>query len=379
MLGMNDAPGSLSPEARRLADELHGGDYARTSWEKNEAYTQYLRGEPFERLGAIAKKAVLSPRRIEAAVALGMGAAELKAVQQESQDTLGGVLVAEVVSDRILSRSAALAVVRPRAFVSTVGVGGSLAVPIVTGGNSTYTNALRGRTMSETQAISGLEENFRLGMVKPPVHLLRVRCRVSKSLQEDAGPRLISIFEQQAAFWKAAKEDNLFLVGTGANEPLGLLAQQVPGTLANGDITVVNSGSAAAITADGVINTVYSDGSAQYRAQPGYCIACSTNTLKQIRILKDSSGRYLFDDRDHRLLGYPLVETPSVPEIAANAFVLICGDMEGYAIIDRIGLSIVQYNDSHTADTDEMYFDVRVRLAGTVAQGWRFSVLRVSA
>lgn len=371
------ATDDLTPQGLKLADELHDGDYARMSWEKQQAYIRYLRGVALEQIGAIAGKAVLSPARIEDAIALGMSASELKAVQVEAQDSAGGVLVAEVVSDRVMSRAAALSVVRPRAWVDVVGVGGSLGIPLVTGGDNTFTNAIRGQYMGEIQPISGLEENFRLGMVRPEVHLLRVRCKVSKSLQEDAGQRLVMIFEQQAAFWKAAREDKSFLVGTGAGEPKGILSLQSPGVLANGDITVVNSGNAVNITGDAVESTIYSV-LPQYRALPGFCITCSTNTLRQIRLLKDGAGRYLFDDRDHTLLGFPLIESPSMPEIAANAFVLLCGDMEGYAIVDRIGMAIQRYEDSALADRDEMAFDIRVRVAGTTAQGWRFAALKVS-
>lgn len=367
----------IDPVAARLADELHGGDYAAAVAAKSAAYVRYLKGESIDQLGGMDRMVVLSPAQILECVRMGWSAAQIKATFITSQSSLGGFLVGDVVSEQILGRAASLSVVRKRATVDTPGVAGGLGFPVFVGSGDVYPSALRGYWTSETQSMGALEENPTIGMVKPPINLWRMKVRVTKSLLEDAGARMVNALNRLFAETIGVEEDKQELVGSGAGVPLGILATQSAGVLVNGSVRVVNSGNPSTITADGVINMIYSL-PGQYRSAPGFAVTCKAATVKALRLLRDAAGRYLFDDRDHTLCGYPLAESESMPDIAPDAFPLLAGDFAGYAIADHVGLSIQRYDDSSTADTDSVLIDVRRRLGGTPAEGYRFSTLKVS-
>lgn len=366
----------IDPAAAKLANELHGGSYAQTSYDKARGFAAYMRGAEIERIGPIANTAVLSPRQLLAAVREGWTAAEAKAVMAEGQDVLGGFLVAETVREDILGRAATQAVVRARATVATPGVGGSIAFPIWLGAGDVYSTALRGVWGSETQA--GAAEVATLGKVSPAIKLWRLKIPISKSLLEDAGPHLVPQISQRIGEAAGVEEDRQELVGTGSDGPQGVLALQAPGVLVNKDVRVVASGAANALTGDGVINCVYALPS-QYRNAPGFTVTASAATTKQLRLLKDGSGRYLFNEDLHTLCGYPLTESESMPQVAAGAYPLLCGDFSGYFVADRLGLAIQLYQDSDFADLDQVVLYVRRRVGGVPGEGYRFSALKVGA
>lgn len=361
----------ISPQALRLADELHGGDYAKMIGDKHAAFVRFLRGVPLDQLGSIANKAVLSADQVLSAIEGDLSTSEAKATMITAAESLGGFTVAGALSERIRSRAASFSVVRPRTMAEAAGP--DLALPFIQGSGDAYPNALRGGWYSETQAVN--DESITMGLARPSINLLRFRIKMSKSLIQDAGPRLVSTFESAVALAKTAREDAAFLVGSGAGEPLGLLALQAPGVLDNKDIRVTNSGVANTISADGVLRMLYSL-PAQYRRAPGFAVACNKDTLTVLRLLKDGSGRYLFNPDDYTIDGYPLAESEHMPGIAADAYPIVCGDFAGYGIVDRIDLAIVAWDDSTTAAVDQIWFDARSRLGGQPVEGYRFAALK---
>lgn len=361
----------VDPSARMLANELHGGHYADLAYRKMQGYLAYLRGA---RPDETAHKCVLSPTQLLQAVREGWSASHLKAVMNVAQDTQGGVLAPEIVSEHIMGRAATLTVVRPRATVDTAGTGGSLAYAVWTGSGDIYSTALRGVWSSELQGSTS--ENPRLGKASLEPKLWRLKVVVSKSLLEDGGPRLSLGLHTKFAETYAVAEDAEMLVGQGSNGPAGILAQ-IAGTLQNKDIRVTSSGAAGAITGDAVVAMIYSL-PGQYRTAPGFCITCNASTVQTLRGLKDGQGRYLFSDTDHTLLGYPLVESESMQSIATNNYPLLAGDFAGYGIGDHIGLTVQLMQDSALADSDSAAFYIRRRVGGGPVEGYRFSTLKVA-
>ena len=65
-------------------------------------------------------------------------------------------------------------------------------------------------------------------------------------------------------------------------------------------------------------------------------------------------------------------------DAAANTYPLIFGDFSGYAIVERLGLTIQRYNDSNTG-INKVEFQIRRRIGGNVIQQWKFSVQKVAA
>jgi HK97 family phage major capsid protein len=147
----------------------------------------------------------------------------------------------------------------------------------------------------------------------------------------------------------AYQENIAFLTGNGTSKPQGLLNFATGGTAAavhpGGAIPVVVSGSAAALTADGLMDLIHAlpskfTGNARF--------AFNRNTQAAIRKLKDGQNQYLWApglgaSQPASLLGYPITEVPDMPAIAANALPVAFGDFkQTYQIIDRVGIRILR-------------------------------------
>lgn len=372
------APVAIHSDADQIAmllNELHHGNHRGMLEIKRKAYTDYLRGAQWDDVYDEARMVVLSQRQLAEFVKSGMDAAAIKATMVESQSSLGGFLVDGEISDQVFTAAATTSVVRPNgATVDAPGRNGGLGFPTVArGSQDVYPSALRGGWVSETQQTP--TENISLGMIKPEINIWRVGVRVSRSQFEDAGARFLTVVNGIIGRTIGAEEDRSFLVGAGVGQPLGILAQQAAGVLINGDIRVTTTTGSGVIDADSVVNLIYGL-PAQYRNRA--VAACKADTLKVIRRLKDGDGRYLFDEHNGTLCGVRVAESESMPAIASNAFPLLVGAMEGYAIADRLGLSIEVIQDSRLADTDEVLINVRRRLGGTVGAGYAFAALKVA-
>src|ERR1700730_18307785 len=100
----------------------------------------------------------------------------------------------------------------------------------------------------------------------------------------------------------------------------------------------------------------------------------NSNTLGQVRKLKDSQNRYLLslagleNSPATTILGRPVIEMPDLPDPAANTFPIVFGDFsQGYRILDRISLSILR--DPYSQATNGFTrFHGRRRVAGGVGK-----------
>ncbi|MGR2664281.1 phage major capsid protein [Chromobacterium haemolyticum] len=149
-----------------------------------------------------------------------------------------------------------------------------------------------------------------------------------------------------------AKQENLaFLSGDGVNKPFGLLTYVAGNANANkhpfGPIAKVNSGAAAAITADSIISLIYDLPSA-FAANAAFTMNRKTQSI--IRKLKDGQGNYLWQPsyvagQPATLGGYAITEVPDMPDVAANSLPILFGDFkQGYLILDRIGVRVLRDN-----------------------------------
>ncbi len=147
----------------------------------------------------------------------------------------------------------------------------------------------------------------------------------------------------------ALKESQAFLNGDGTNKPFGLLTYVEGGTNAAkhpwGAIKTVASGGASTITADGLIDLVYSLPAA-YASNARFIL--NRKTLAIIRKLKDGQGNYLWQPsfvagQPSTILGYPVVEVADMPDVDANAIALMFGDFgQGYMVLDRVGIRVLR-------------------------------------
>lgn len=154
--------------------------------------------------------------------------------------------------------------------------------------------------------------------------------------------------EIETAF--AVLEGAAFFAGDGSTgRPNGILTYVTGGTNAAahplGAIPVVNSGAAAALTTDGLVRLVYA---LPQVFTPGAKFVLNRNTLTAVSLLKDGQGNYIWRPsyvagQPSTLLGYPVVEAPAMPDIAAGAKPVLFGDFaRTYLIVDRQGVRVLR-------------------------------------
>lgn len=147
----------------------------------------------------------------------------------------------------------------------------------------------------------------------------------------------------------ARQEGAAFVSGDGTNKPNGILTYLTGGSNAAthpfGAIGLVNSGAAAAITSDGVVDLIY-DLPSEFTGNARFIMNRATQGI--VRKLKDGQGNYLWQPsyvagQPATLAGFPLTEVPDMPDVAANATPIMFGDFkQGYLVIDRIGVRVLR-------------------------------------
>ena len=188
--------------------------------------------------------------------------------------------------------------------------------------------------------------------------------------------------EVQAEF--SLQENKAFISGDGAKgKPTGLLTYAEGGTNAAkhplGAIKVVKSGAAAAITADAILDLVYSLPAAYGQ---GASFIMNRNTLAVVRKMKDGQGNYLWQPsyqagQPSTLCGYPVHEIAEMPDVAANALPIGFGDFKrGYLILDRTGVRILR--DPYTNKPFVQFYTTK-RVGGGVDNPECMRLLKVAA
>ncbi|MCD2164289.1 phage major capsid protein [Comamonas koreensis] len=181
-----------------------------------------------------------------------------------------------------------------------------------------------------------------------------------------------------------AKQEGLaFLSGDGVNKPKGLLTYVTGGTNATahpfGAIAQVNSGAAAAITTDGIVDIVYSLPSA-FTGNARFIMNRKTQGL--VRKLKDGQGNYIWQPsyvagQPATLAGFAVTEVPDMPDVAANANAVMFGDFkQGYLIVDRIGVRVLR--DPYTKKPYVLFYTTK-RVGGAVVNPECMRSLKIAA
>ena len=173
------------------------------------------------------------------------------------------------------------------------------------------------------------------------------------------------------------------MAGDGVNKPSGVLTYAEGGTRATahpwGAIPTITADSATAITADELIDLVYSlPGQAAQNAR----LVANRNTLASIRKLKDGQGNYLWqpsftEGQPQNVLAYPVTEMAAMPDVAPGAMPLAFGDFRrGYLIVDRTGVRVLR--DPFT-NKPYVHFYTTKRVGGGLLNPEMLRVLRMAA
>lgn len=205
-----------------------------------------------------------------------------------------------------------------------------------------------------------------LKQIEIPVHELRAMPTASQQLLDDASIDVEAWHAAEVVPVLARKEATGFVAGTGVQQPKGIT------TYTSGDgfnlIEQVNSGAAATLTADGLIDLQM----ALFETyQPGAAWMMARATMGAARKLKDGQGRYLLDfginsAMQPLLLGKPVYLASDMPALQASALSVAYGDFRrGYQIVDRVGIRVLR--DPYSSKPNVLFYTTK-RVGGAVKE-----------
>lgn len=171
-----------------------------------------------------------------------------------------------------------------------------------------------------------------------------------------------------------AKIGTEFINGTG---PL-----QMEGLLVNDEVGEQNSGAAADITPNGLIDFVVAGLKAQFQVRAS--LMFNLGTLSKIRQQEDTGGSYIwapgFGTTPNSVLGKTYTISEDMPDIAADAYPILYGDFKrAYQIGLRIRMAIKKIIDSVLDEAGLVRFSGRMRIGGRVVQAVAVKKLKIAA
>lgn len=361
-----------------------GGNYEMAYWAHKAAFTKYLRHDQASLTNderKVLKTIVLTPDVVKSALNQGFDSVSaLKTTMVEGIDTLGGFTVPVDFQARIIERIQAQAIFRKYAMQNSTSKD-MVEIPTVTGGDTQYTSAVRVTWVKEVPTAGASATNLTFGSEQIPIYTCMAETMISNNMLEDAMFDVESYLNRKIAEAAAIDEDNQFLTGNGIGKPQGIL----PGGGNLVGITEKNSGNSSALTWDGLVGLYYAIPS-QYRANARWI--ASRGTYEAIAKLKDSSGQYLWtpfqfvggaNGNPAKLLGNETLEQETMPSVGAGTYPVLFGDLGGYEIYDRVGMTIRRYNDFSTDRVNSTAFVMRRRLGAQLTEKWRWAVQLVGA
>lgn len=286
----------------------------------------------------------------------GINANEKRALQVDI-DTSGGFLVTpqQFVSTLIKSVDN-VTVMRGLSTTYQVPTADSLGAPALDAdpADPTWVSELSTGNADSTMAFGKRE-------LRP--HPLAQRILVSRTLlRKAADPE--AIVRDRLAYKMGVVQDNAFLNGTGASQPLGVFTASANGISTSRDVSTGNA--TTAIKFDGLIN-------AKFALKPAYWPNARwifhRDAMKEIAKLKTGDGQYIWREsviagEPDRVLGLPAIMSEYAPNtFTTGLYVGILGDFSNYWIADALDMQIQRLDELYAA-TNQVGFITRAETDG---------------
>ena len=260
-------------------------------------------------------------------------AAEVTNALETGTDAEGGYLVPDEFHNAVVQGLADNNVLRSLATV--IRTTHDRKIPVMSSAGTAY-------LVAEEAAYTEADPTF--GQVTLGAYKIGRLCKASEELVADSAFDLQRLLTNDFTRAIGAKEQALFISGTGSGQPTGLLTSAATG---------VTAAATTSITSDEVIDLFYSV-KAGYRRRGTWLMNAAV--IKAIRKLKASgSGEYLWQpglaDRPDTILGRPVRECDDMPSaIAASAKTIAFGDFSYFWIADRRRLAVRRLNELYAAN-----------------------------
>lgn len=304
----------------------------------------------------------------------------------EGVDSAGGFLVPEDMQTSILKKVATIAAIRARARVITTSRDLVKWPKVNYTTDDKYTSGVRLSWTGETPASSTVHRATEpvFGEEQIPVNTAMASMPLTNDLLEDAAFDVFGLASELMGEAFALGEDNVFINGVGAGQPQGILSHSSASTVySSAGGMYVKTASAAALTAGGLID-LETRLPAQYERNAVWLMNKATHGAA--RKLADTANQYIYPLTTGPLVGpiptmlmnYPVVKDEFMPDVAANAFPIIFGDLSGYLVVDRVGLSIQVLRELY-AETNIALVLARKRVGGQLVESYRLRTHKCEA
>ncbi len=206
-----------------------------------------------------------------------------------------------------------------------------------------------------------------------PLHELAAMPKASQRLLDDSAFDIEGWLAERIADKFARAEGQAFVSGDGVDKPKGFLAHTkvANATWAWGSLGYVVTGNAGDFAttnaSDAIVDLVYAL-NAEYRANATF--AMNSKTAGAVRKMKDADGRFLWSDglqagEPARLMGYPVLVSEDMPDIAADAYAIAFGDFRNsYTIAERPDMRVLR--DPFSAKPHVLFYASK-RVGGDVS------------
>jgi len=241
-------------------------------------------------------------------------------------DTAGGFTVPDEFLRQLVSIMTLDAVMRPISTIIQTS-SGTLSIPV---------NSVHGVGYWKAEAAAYVDSDETFAEVTLTPYKATTLIKVSEELINDSAFNLEQFLAREFGRRIAALEDTAFVAGTGSGQPTGVVGGSTLG---------VTAAATNAITADELVDLQYAL-ARQYRRNARFMMHDST--VKAVRkLVTGVSGdkTYLWApglsaSEPDRLLGYPIVVSNDMDEIATSKKVVLFGDFSYYYIAERQSISM---------------------------------------
>lgn len=296
----------------------------------------------------------------------GMSADEVRALQADS-DTQGGYLVTPLeMAQGIIQAIDDMTFMRGLSTVQMVVTAEGLGVPSLDNdpADPEWTAEIGAASEDSTMSFGNRE-------LIP--HKLTKLIKVSNKLLRLTSGGAETLVNERLGYKFGVTEENAFLNGSGAGQPLGVFTASNNGIPTGRDVSEDNS--ATAIKADGLINALYSlKGGYQSRAEWIF----HRDAVKQVRKLKDGEGQYLWapglaGGEPSTILDRPFHMSEFAPNtFTSGLYVGIIGDFSNYWIAEAEMLELQRLVELYAAN-DQTGFLGRMWVDGMPTLGEAFA------
>jgi HK97 family phage major capsid protein len=341
----------------------------------------------------------------------GLGRQSMKGdamkILNEGTDTSGGFWLPPDFRPDLIKRTQTISSVRQNASVFTTGTD-HITFPQVqyTGASddtlaTLFSSGVRFSWRTSAGSTSDISEatNPVAGQINIPAHLATAAIILTREQLEDNSFDLLGYITQLGGEAFGLGEESAFTTGSGAGQPLGFtnhpaktIAASTTGAVSGVTYTgmYIPSGTAASLTwtstsgagygitgLEADLPPQYEQGAKWYGSKKTYAairqINAGTSTLPQWA-LGDAYPNYS-NNMSPSLLGYGIQKNQFMDAVGANAYPLALGDMKGYYIVDRVGLSVEVFREVYGL-RDQVVVYMRKRTGGQLVKYWSMRFLK---